>query len=147
MASKGKQSDKSKYPSRYAPDTFITGQQYLVEIICERMARYQKKDLSIYFWKTEEWKDSFKRWGRVVSKLSKEYSAEAIIRALKDKRAGMRWSIHSDFMIGLIKEHHELLIQEKNRIAESKPIQIDDDAGDTFREHKIDKRLQNILDL
>lgn len=147
MASKGKQSDKSKYPSRYAPDTFITAQQYAIEIICERLARYNKQDLCVYFWKTKDWASTYKRWLRVVHKVSKEYSAEAIIRALKDKRAGMRWSIHSDFMLNLIKEHQELIIQEKNRIAESKPIQIDEHSGDTFREHKIDKRLQNILDL
>ena len=44
-------SDNSHYPSRYSPDVdkegfaWVTGRQYIVELICENKALREKKDL------------------------------------------------------------------------------------------------------
>lgn len=134
MGSKGKQTDLSRFPSKYAPNTYITAQQYVLELICERQARFNKKELPLYFWRDKEWANTYKRWLRQVHKLSKQYSAKAILAALQDKENKYKWSLNTDFMKDSIKKHHEkILEQEKNR-ANLVPITVAE--GESFRESK-----------
>ena len=134
MASKGKQTDLCRFPSKYAPNTYVTAQQYILELICERQANFNKKSLSVYFWRDKEWANIYKRWLRQVHKLSKQYSAKAILAALQDDKAKYKWSLNTPFMKDLIEIHHKrILEQEKNR-GDMTPIEI---AGDeSFRKSK-----------
>ena len=134
MGSKGKQTDKSRYPSIYSPETFVTAAQYITELLFQKKAKYEKKELPLKFWKNSEYSKQFVRWQRQANKLVKEYSGNAIIAALKDPKSGLRWSLHGEFLLNLIKEHHQkILEQEKNR-ANLEPIVVAE--GESFRESK-----------
>ena len=149
MAKKGSQTEKSRYPSKYAPNTYITTEQFILELICERQANFQKKVLSVYFWKNQDWANIYKRWLRAVHRLSKKYSAEAILHALQDNRAKYKWSLDTDFMKDLIREHYELILkyekEKEEKLKEYEQIVIPE--GDTFRENTINKDLEKLLNL
>jgi hypothetical protein len=102
-----------------------------------------EQGLGVYFWKTPEWADIYKRWLRVVGKVSKSYSPEAILRALN--KNPYKWSLHTEYMIGQIQEEHEKWLQEKEKMANSQPIEISE--GDTFRENKPTKLMEKLLEL
>ena len=42
--------EKSRYSSRYSPSAYVTGPQYILELICERKAKRENIDLPIKFW-------------------------------------------------------------------------------------------------
>lgn len=73
------QTSKSKYPSRYSPQKFVTAAQYILELVCEKQALYQKKELPAQFWKLPEWQTIFVRQLRRVHSLLKKYPESAII--------------------------------------------------------------------
>jgi hypothetical protein len=81
-----KQTEKSRYPSRYSPGGFVTEAQYIIELVCERLAQKQKKDLPVRFWNLPEWKLIFAGQLRATHALLKKYSAKAIINIIKEKK-------------------------------------------------------------
>ena len=111
---------KSKYKSRYS-DGYITAAQYILEIVCEKKAAYDKKDLPTYFWKLPEWAAYYKRCLRQTHKLLKTYDERAIIRALKSKESEMKYSIFTESMIRLIGKYQKVVEREN----------LDDTLGDT----------------
>jgi hypothetical protein len=143
MGSKN-QTQKSRYKSRFSPETFVTIQQYILEIICSRKAFMEKREIGLYFWKNEEWANFYKRWLRSVHKLSKKYSPEAILHALEDPRGKFKWSLDTEFMKGLIAEHQIKIDKEKDRIKDLVPIEITE--GESFRENRPSK-VDKLLDL
>ncbi len=79
-----KRSDKSKYESKYSPDKFVTGTQYIIELICERKAKNINKDLPLQFWKRKEWEHYYKSQVRAVSSLVKKYGETALLKTLRN---------------------------------------------------------------
>jgi hypothetical protein len=84
MAAKA-QTEKSKYPSRYSPDGFVTAAQYILELVCEKKARAEGKELPIKFWELKEWRQTFIMQLRKVHSLLKKYDERAIIRAINSR--------------------------------------------------------------
>lgn len=78
--------EKSKYPSRYSPDAWVTPAQYIVELVCEQAAKHTNRDLPLRFWKDPEWEKFFKSQTRRSNALLKKYEAKAIINTIKKKR-------------------------------------------------------------
>lgn len=103
--------DTRRFPSNYGGGN-ITPAQYIIELICAKKASMSNTKLSYKFWHTTEWSSFFKRWLRQVHVLLRKYDALAVINALNDKRAGKRWSLHSEFMLNLIDEHDKKLKKE-----------------------------------
>ncbi len=104
------QTEKSRYPSRYGGENnFVTGAQYIIELICEKKARLDKRTLPLKFWKHKDWANFYKRWLRQVHKLLKSFDERAIINALKSKESGMRWSLHTEYMKELVEKEQEKL--------------------------------------
>lgn len=108
-----KRTDKSSYPSIYGGnECFVTPAQYIVELVCQKQSSYENHQLPLKFWNmNNKWANIYKRWLRQTHKLLKEYDSIAIIRALK--KSGCRWSLHTDYMINLIKK--EQLLYEKEQ--------------------------------
>jgi len=50
-----KQTQKSKYPSRYSPNGWVHAAQYVTELICEKKAKTEGKELPLKFWELKEW--------------------------------------------------------------------------------------------
>lgn len=77
------QTIESRYESKYGGG-FVTPAQYIAEMVCERMAKKDKKDLPYKFWNDDSWKMTFKSQLLAVLGLLKiGYSPIVIIAALK----------------------------------------------------------------
>lgn len=120
-----KRSEKSKYPSRYSPDGWVSAPQYITEFVCEKKARKDNKELPIKFWEIPEWRKYFRYQITLANKLLKDFPEEAIIAALKDNRCWKTYSLRSPFLHSIIKEK-EALIQEREsvdyNVVESKEV-------------------------
>jgi chorismate-pyruvate lyase len=42
--------NKSRYPSRYSPNGWVSAPQYITELVCEKKAQKEKKELPMKFW-------------------------------------------------------------------------------------------------
>lgn len=80
-----KQTKKSTFPSRYAIGKFVTPAQYLAEMMSERYARKQNKDLPLEFWNNEEWAKFFVEQITAANTLLKCFTMTAILNALQRK--------------------------------------------------------------
>ena len=133
------------FPSNYGGGN-VRPAQYIIELICTKKARMFKQTLSYRFWTDPEWATFFKRWLKQVHVLLRKYDPLAIIGALNDERAGMRWSIHSEFMINLIKEHNKRIKSEKRE------VKVDAEQMERARESmprqpQMQNVLQDLLDI
>ena len=101
--------DKSKYPSRYSPDGWVSAPQYITEFVCEKKAQKENKELPIKFWEISEWRKYFRYQITIANKLLKDFPEEAIIAALKDRRCWKTYSLRSPFLQSIIKEKGALI--------------------------------------
>ncbi len=118
-----KQTDKSRYPSKYSPSGFVTAAQYIIETICEKKALSEGRALSLKFWNNPDWEKFFKMQLRKCHSLLKKYSEKAIIRALEDKRTYKTYSLHAPWLLPIIEEHQRIVEADAKRIAELKPLE------------------------
>ena len=88
--------DHSRYPSRYSSNidadgfAWVSGRQYIVEMVCENLARKQKKELPRGFYTKQleltEWQTFYREQinNRSLSKLIDKHSVDKIISFLKN---------------------------------------------------------------
>ena len=91
-------SDNSHYPSRYSPDVdkegfaWVTGRQYIVELICENKALREKKDLPRGFYTKSlnlpVWQKFYQQQiqNRSLTKLINTHGIDKIIAFLRDNK-------------------------------------------------------------
>lgn len=127
------QTDKSRYPSRYSQG-YVTSAQYILELVCEKQAKWKKKDLPMQFWHLPEWKKIFIMQLRKVHKLLKIYSDKAIIRA-----------INKNNICTLLAPWIEEKIKLEQSIIDSNPIILTPDVADDKPIDIIFKPKDNIL--
>ena len=99
-----KRTDKSQYPSRYSPGGWVSAPQYITELICEKKAQKDRKELPIKFWEIKEWRNYYRYQITLANKLLGEFSADAIISALKDNRCWKTYSLRAPMLRGIIEE-------------------------------------------
>ncbi len=110
-----------KNTSRYT-DKLVSDGQYLAEVMCERMAKKEGKDLYKHFWSDEKWIRPFKLQLRFANQLLKIYSFKAIINALNTFQGKKIWSLSAKWFDPIIKEEDKKLkVQAEN--LQLKPIQ------------------------
>jgi|TARA_Y100000592_G_scaffold73358_1_gene114233 hypothetical protein len=100
-----KRTEKSKYPSRYSPNGWVHAAQYITELICEKKAQIDKKELPLKFWELKEWLKFYRYQITLANKLIKEYGEHVIISALRDKRMWKTYSLRSPFLKNVIEEY------------------------------------------
>lgn len=84
---------EDKYPSRHKPGTYITVGQWLGELMCERKALRDTKELPRAFWLkvhsdkelNQEWSNYLKVQTQQAYKLLKKFDEKQIIEAVKSK--------------------------------------------------------------
>ncbi len=103
--------DKSKYPSKYSPNKWVTGSQYIVELVCERKARKDKKDLPTQFWKLKEWATFYRSQVNTANSLVKKYGVEAVIAALKNKNNYWMYSLRAPGFEDIVKQEKRVLVK------------------------------------
>ena len=125
--------EKSKYPSRYSPQGFVHAGQYVTELICEKKAKVEGKDLPIKFWELPEWLKYYKYQIMLANKLIKEFGEHSVIAALHDKRMWKTYSLRSPFLKDIIVEY-----RDKAELAKSivKDIKYDFSKKETFKSNK-----------
>ncbi len=76
------QTDKRSYPSKYSPGKFITGANYVIELLCERKAALSGSTLPTHFWNIAVWAKEFKSQTRSVNTLLKTFDVKALVHVL-----------------------------------------------------------------
>ncbi len=117
-----KQTQKSKYPSKYSPGSYITAAQYILELICEKKATYNQTTLPIKFWNLPEWKKFYSSQLRKCYTLLKQFDEKAIIRGLENNKAKNIYSLYAPWLVGIIKDENILVKQEEKIVKNQQPI-------------------------
>ena len=109
----------SKYASKYT-DRLVTPSQHIAELLCERKATKDKKNLWKQFWNDKEWNSFFKRQCTLANKLLKLYDEGAIIQALG--RVKWAWSLATPALISEIEKIGTINKEKYDDIEEQKPL-------------------------
>jgi hypothetical protein len=80
-----KKTEKTPYLSSYGAG-YIRSDQWLTEKLCALIAKKRGGELPDKFWNLSKWKNLFRRQVQIASSILIMYDAEAISRALRDKR-------------------------------------------------------------
>lgn len=136
------QTDKRGYPSKYSPGKFVTGAQYLIELLCERKAALDKKTLPTHFWRIEEWRKEFVAQTRSVNQLLKKYDLRALVHVL---HANPRiYSLRAKWVQPKIEHAQKLVNADKARFAKilaaSKQTSVNRDTVDSKPRKRVIKK-------
>jgi hypothetical protein len=95
---------RNKYPSKYSNGKDVSAAQYIAEMICERLAKRNKKDLHYRFWLSEEWEKEYKGQIAAANKLLKTYSFTEIVHALNSSYGLKIYSLRAPHLVGIIEK-------------------------------------------
>lgn len=87
-------SDSSRYPSRYSPKVdedgfaWVTGRQYIIELVCENKASRDRKELPRAFYDLPEWQEFYQAQinNRSLGNLIKTHGVDKIISFLMENK-------------------------------------------------------------
>jgi hypothetical protein len=99
-----KRTEKNCYPSRYSPHGYVHAAQYITELICEKKAKTEGKELPLKFWELKEWLKFYRYQITLANKLIKQYGEHVVISALNDKRMWKCYSLRSPFLKNVMEE-------------------------------------------
>jgi hypothetical protein len=111
---------KKKYPSRYSNGKEIAAAQYLAEMMCERMAQKNRKELPQRFWNQPEWKKSYRSQLLAAQGLLKIYDESVVIRAVKNLKG--IYSLRAPSLDDAIKEEKKKAEANKDKKANVKRV-------------------------
>lgn len=134
-----KQTEKSRYPSKYSPQKYVTAAQYICELICEKKAASEGKTLPTFFWRLKEWKSFFSSNLRITHATLKKYDERAIIKTLRN--SGKWWSLRSPIMQEKICAAHKELQRKAEDVTEYKRV-----TKTNVRDRSVKKNRLSILE-
>jgi hypothetical protein len=102
----------NKYPSKYSQTT-VSAAQYVTELICEKKALIEKKDLHYRFWLNNEWSKFFRNQIASANKLIKQYGDKAVVRALSNPKSKNIYSLRAPHLKPII-EYEKLQLESEN---------------------------------
>jgi len=105
---------KKRYPSKYSNGKTVTAAQYITELICEKMAKKDKKDLHYRFWVSPEWEKYYRNQIASAHALLKKYTDTAIIRALNNPKSERIYSLRAPHLPAII-EHEQMVLDTQNQ--------------------------------
>lgn len=101
-----KESNKSRYESRYGGN-WLSPAQYIAELMCERVAKKNKKDLPLKFWNLPAHKRNFMVTILAANALLKLYHPKAVIAAIR--KSPTVYSLRAPWLDAIIQEEQEKL--------------------------------------
>lgn len=108
MRNKKEQSDTHRYKSPFTGE-FVQAHQYIAEIITERLAKKDKKELPYKYWQGDSpWAKVLVAQIKISGRLLKTYSAKAIIKALEANK----WCHSLFYLVPKIKEEQSKIDNE-----------------------------------
>lgn len=119
------QTEKSRYPSRFAVNKFVTAAQYVTEYICEKKAKKDKKDLPQNFWDLPEWNKFFRHQIVLANRLLKKYSVLSIINSLKRKESWWMTSLGATGLEALIQQEYNVLLEQERSLKTDITINVE----------------------
>ncbi len=115
---KRNRTEKSKYKHESTGD-YCTCSAYVAEIMCRKNAENKNQgSLPYKFWSKKPWDWTFKRQMFAANKILKQFSEEALVKAINSSEFKGIFSLNHPKVIGLIKKY-QLLLDQRN----SKPKQ------------------------
>ncbi len=108
--------DHKQYISKYSNGKKVSAAQYITEIICEKKAKLDKKDLHYRFWVNKEWSVYYRNQIASANKLLLKFSDTAIIRALNNSKATKIYSLRAPHLISIIQEEEDGLNSENQSL-------------------------------
>ena len=99
-----KETDKSHYDSKWGGGK-ITAAQFIMELLCEKIATWRKKTLTNKFWLEKEWKQTYILQMLHVNALLKVYPEQVIITSIK--RVEKLTSIKVPWFQNVLKEEYD----------------------------------------
>lgn len=132
-----KANHKNKYISKYSNNKSVSAAQYITELVCERKAVKDKKDLHYRFWVSPEWEKYFRNQIGSANKLLKTYPDKAIINALLTPKGKTIYSLRAPHLIAII-EQEEKKLQAENKTF-TKEVERKDKVS--LRKHNIKKGI------
>lgn len=127
-----KPTEKCPYKSRFSPNKYVSLSQIGAEIMCERMARKEYKELPLKFWEIKKWRNILVWQAKLCSELRKKYRDDAIFSALMDKRSKYTYSFQAPWLIKTIEEYEAKPAQEikiEIVVTEEKPTELRPSSG------------------
>ena len=103
-----------KYPSKYSNGKSVSAAQYITEIICEKFAKMNNKDLHYRFWTNPEWSKFYRDQIASANKLLSKYSDTAIVKALSNKKAEKIYSLRAPYLPAIV-EYEQNLLDKQNQ--------------------------------
>jgi hypothetical protein len=131
-----------KFISRYSNNKEVSPAQYIVELICEKKAKIEKKDLHYRFWLTKEWEKYYKNQIATAHKLVKKYNPIAIVKALQDIKTSKTYSLRAPFLKSIIEEHQRVLDSQNKEFSKL----IDRSDQKTYKKNKSAKNILSTLE-
>jgi hypothetical protein len=106
----------ANYLSKYSNGKTVSEAQYITELICENKAKKDKEDLHYRFWISKKWENFYKNQIASAHKLLKQYTAKAIISAIKNEKSKNTYSLRSPFLLEIIKQAQSDINKENNEL-------------------------------
>lgn len=106
-----------KYPSKYSNGKEVSAAQYITEIICEKKAKREKRDLHYRFWVNKEWAAFYRNQIASANKLVKAYNELAVIKALANPKAEKIYSLRAPHLIAIIEQEQKTLESVNNDLS------------------------------
>lgn len=132
-----------KYPSKYSNGKQVSAAQYITELICEKKAKLEKKDLHYRFWLNKEWSAFFRNQIGSANKLLKKYDELALIKALSSKEAQKIYSLRAPHLGAIIDREQSKIELEKQKTESFNTIKrVKDSSGNT---HNGKKNILNLI--
>lgn len=128
-----------KYPSKYSNGKLVSAAQYITELICEKKAKKDKKDLHYRFWITKEWSTYYRNQIASAYVLLKQYDDVAIIRALNNPQSEKIYSLRAPFLVPII-EKEALILKNQNQ-----NLSIHLERKDNIKYNRNTKNSSNIV--
>lgn len=105
------------YPSKYSNGKSVSAAQYITELICEKMAKKDNKDLHFRFWTHPEWEKFYKNQISSAHKLLKKYTDSAIVKALNNPKSEKIYSLRAPHLPPIIEQEQIKIDQQNNTLS------------------------------
>lgn len=142
---KRKRTEKSKYKHESTGD-YCTCAAYVAEIMCKKNAENRNEgSLPYKFWSRKPWDWTFKRQLFMANKLIKEFSEEAIVKAINSKEFNRIFSLKHPSAKEIIKKYQLLVdAQETKEKQEITHFEKPKRRSKSFGKKNVLQKLRNL---
>lgn len=142
MSEKRSRTQKSKYKHESTGD-YCTCSQYVAAIMCQRNAENKNQgSLPYKFWSKKPWDWTYKKQLWAANKILKNYSEEALVKAIHSDDFKGIFSLNHPKAIGIISKY-ELLLSEQSSSVQH--IEVKEDAKHQKKQFTKKKNILNKL--